>query len=164
TGGTVSGGNGLFTVSGTHTYADVGQFTVTTTLSEDGGSEAAATVPVTINVANSAPVPGQPVTITAVEGIATGDQAVATFTDPGNDTNLSDFSADIDWGDGSTDTATITLDPSTGVFTVTGSHTYAEEGTDTITVTIHHQTASATATGTATVADAALTAQGTSLT
>src|SRR5262249_5148323 len=135
---------------------------------EDGGAgaTASASVSLDISVSSSTVVPGPGLTLAAVEGISTGDQAVATFTAPGQDTNVADFSADIDWGDGSgAEAGTITLDPSTGVFTVHGSHTYAEEGTQTLTVTIHHQTAaSATVMSTANVADAALTAQGTSLT
>jgi hypothetical protein len=165
--GTVSGGSGLFTVSGTHTYTGAGQFTISTTMSEDGGATATAKVTVTvqINVENSTPVVTGGFTFAATEGLASSDQTVATFTDPGGDTNVQDFSADIDWGDGTSATGTITLDASTGVFTVKGSHTFAEEGTDNISGTIHHQMASAApVNSTADVADANLTAQGTSLT
>jgi hypothetical protein len=164
TAGTVSGGNGLFTVSGTHAYTGSGPFTMKTTLSEDGGAEASATVSVDINV-SSTPVANGGFSVAATEGNASGAQTVATFTDPAHATDSSTFSADIVWGDGATDTGTITFDASTGAFTVEGNHTYAQEGTQTITVTIHHGTVMpATATSTADVADAALTAQGTSMT
>src|SRR5205807_2900594 len=67
--------------------------------------------------------------------------------------------AGIDWGELSTSTGSITL--SGGVFTVKGSHPYAEEGTKTITVTLSHDTApTATATSTATVSDPALVPTG----
>src|SRR5262249_40863966 len=52
-----------------------------------------------------------------------------------------DYSASIDWGDGSFSSGAITQNAFTNVFTVTGSHSYAEEGTPTITVTIHHDSA-----------------------
>src|SRR5262249_28017710 len=76
-------------------------------------------------------------------GVPGSNQTVATFTDPGNPTGTaegaSDYSATIDWGDGSTvDTGTITR--SGGTWTVTGHHTYTGMGsfTKTITVTISH--------------------------
>ena len=55
TAGTVSGGAGAFTVSGTHTYATAGPFAVTVTLADDAPGTAAATVTSTANVA-AAPV------------------------------------------------------------------------------------------------------------
>src|SRR5262249_23193052 len=80
-------------------------------------------------------------------------QAVATFTDPGGaEPNPSDptgtianhYSATIDWGDFSGPTpATITYSGSpgstTGVFTVSGSHTYSQIFTYTTTITITHE-------------------------
>src|SRR5205807_1475685 len=70
--------------------------------------------------------------LSAVEGAASASQTVATFTDPGTSAGeiLTDYSASIDWGDSSSSAGTISL--SAGVFTVKGSHTYAEEGTKTI--------------------------------
>src|SRR5262249_55089860 len=60
----------------------------------------------------------------------------------------------IDWGDSSSSAGTITF--SAGVFTVAGSHQYAQEGSKNITVTISHDSApTATANSTASVADAA---------
>src|SRR5262249_31602724 len=59
------------------------------------------------------------------------------------------------WGDGGTSTGTISV--SGGTFTVTGSHTYGEEGTFTITVTINHEAAAPqTVTSMATVSDPAV--------
>ena len=51
TSGTVSGGGGSFTVSGTHTYASAGSFPVVVTLSDDAPGTASATVTSTANVA-----------------------------------------------------------------------------------------------------------------
>ena len=51
-------------------------------------------------------------------------QTVATFTDPGGAEPLGDYSALIDWGDGTAPSAgTITF--AGGIYTVQGSHTFA---------------------------------------
>src|SRR5262249_55641155 len=44
------------------------------------------------------------------------------------------FPASIDWGDGTTSAGTVTLNGSTG--TVTGGHTYADDGSKPVTVTL----------------------------
>src|SRR5262249_16007847 len=80
-------------------------------------------------------------TVTGKEGFDTGPQTVATFTDPAGAEALANYSATIDWGDGSSSAGVITFNSGTNVFTVTRSHTYAQDGTPTITVTIHHETA-----------------------
>jgi hypothetical protein len=79
---------------------------------------------------------------------------VATFTDPAGAEALSDYSASVAWGDTSTSAGTITYDAGTGVFTVTASHPYTEEGSYPVTVTITHDAApSAMAGDMATVSD-----------
>jgi hypothetical protein len=92
-------------------------------------------------------------TFTAVAGVSSPLQTVATFTDPAGAEALADYSAVIDWGDGSTSPADqVSLNATTGVFTVQGSHLYSQSGSNTITVTIHHDAASdVTATSTAQV-------------
>src|SRR5206468_1202539 len=77
--------------------------------------------------------------ITGVEGQPINNATVATFKTDGSEP-ASAFSATINWGDGTTSTGTIS-GPSGGVFTVTGSHTYANTGQFTISVTITHETA-----------------------
>jgi hypothetical protein len=51
--GTVAGGSGAFTVSGSHTYASSGSFPVAVTLTENAPGTATATVTSTANVADS---------------------------------------------------------------------------------------------------------------
>jgi hypothetical protein len=70
-------------------------------------------------------------------------QTVATFTDPGGPEMVGDYTAAINWGDGKTSAGTITV--SSGVFTVTGAHTYLQPGILTITVTLSHENAPSTA-------------------
>src|SRR5207237_1238033 len=106
--------------------------------------------------------------VTASEGKDTGMQTVATFTDPGGVESTSDYSASINWGDGSAASSGV-ISVSGGVYTVQGSHTYAEESAADhtgsnpyqITVTISHEGApTATASSTATVSDPAVVATG----
>jgi hypothetical protein len=87
---------------------------------------------------------------------------VATFTDVTNPINLpGDFTANINWGDGSSSDGTITAQGN--LFVVRGSHTYAEKGSYSISVRIKDDdsgVASASASSTATISDAPLNATG----
>jgi hypothetical protein len=165
--GTVTGSNGTFTITdgGNHTYADegTGTFTVKVTHGTDTlqGSN-------TATVTENDTLTGSKATITATEGTAyTG--TVATFTTTYTANTASDFTASIDWGDGTTTNGTVT--GSNGSFTVTagssGGHAYADEGTQTVTVTIKDEapgTASVVVKSTATVGEGdTLTAQATTL-
>jgi Bacterial Ig-like domain (group 1) len=106
-----------------------------------------------------------PITATGKDVSATEGQSftgpVATFHDPDTSALASEYSATIDWGDlGPTSSGTI-ISNGGGDFTVTGTHTYAEEGTYPVTVTItdlDNASNTATTRSTATVADAALAA------
>src|SRR5262249_32952959 len=100
-------------------------------------------------------------TFTAVAGANAPPQTVATFTDSGGPEALSHYSATIDWGGNTSSRAAgISFHSSTGVFTVQGSHLYAQPGTNIITVTIRHDAApDATTTGTAAVTDLGLGVQ-----
>ena len=132
--GTISydSGTQTFSVSGIHTYAKEstnnnhgagnigGVFQITTSVAHESAPISSG-VTATILV-NDPPVSATAVNFTAVEG-ASFTQVVATFTDPGGPEDLSDYSATIDWGDGTPlDTGVIGAG-----FTVTGTHTYAEE-------------------------------------
>ena len=91
------------------------------------------------------------------ENLATASQTVTTFTDPAGAEALADYSAVINWGDQSSSAGVITYDPATGLFTVSGSHTYAEDGTYAPTVTVHHDSAAdVTVSDTATIGDPAV--------
>ena len=78
---------------------------------------------------------------------------VATFTDTDTLNVASDFTATINWGDGSNPTAGVISDVA-GAITVAGTHTYAATGHDTVSVTLSDDapgTATAMATSTANV-------------
>jgi uncharacterized repeat protein (TIGR01451 family) len=104
------------------------------------------------------PITAAGVSISATEGqLFTG--TVATFTDPSTSSIATDYSATIDWGDGTSSLGTVS--GSGGAFTVSGSHTYVEEGTFPVKVTItdvDNSSNTAVANSTATVSDAALSA------
>jgi hypothetical protein len=152
--------------SRTHTYAEEGNYVPTVTVTDSTGLSDSKTFNIGVYDPNVIATGG--IALSPVEGASTGPQTVATFTDPGGpETGSNDYSATINWGDGVTDTGNISL--AAGVFSVTGSHTYAEEsaadhlGSDpyTITVVINHDaTTPQTVTSTAVVSDPAVIAIG----
>jgi len=75
---------------------------------------------------------GSGTSLTATEG-ASVTGTVATFTDPDSGATSAEYAATIDWGDSTTSTGTIT---GAGPFSVSGTHTYTDEGTYVVSVTI----------------------------
>ncbi len=149
--GTVSGSNGLFTVSGAHAYADEGTYPVSVLLLDDGASAVAGTTATALE-GDQLSVKG--LTINPTEAVAFTGVPVATFTSSFAGNPAGDFSAEILWGDGSSSAGT--LGGAAGLYTVSGSHTYAEEGTYSTTVRVRDDapgTAVASGAGTALVQD-----------
>jgi hypothetical protein len=158
--------NGDFQVNGTHLYDAVGTYTATVLIQDVGGSQATALS--TIIITDLPLTPGTPVALTSVEGQAFTAVTVGTFTDANPNAVIADFTATIDWGDGTPVTAGIIGQLANGTFTVTGTHTYIEEsapGTPyAITVSVKDIGGStATLHATAAVSDAALASQGTTI-
>jgi hypothetical protein len=133
--GTVSGGDGAFTVSGTHAYAATGSYTITTTLQDDAPGTASATASSSVLVLNAGGLTGQVTLGAATEHVPLA-QTVATFTDSNSADQASGFTASINWGDGTTTVGQVT--GGKGSFAVSGSHVYADEGTAPLAVTITH--------------------------
>ncbi|HLJ95117.1 MAG TPA: choice-of-anchor Q domain-containing protein, partial [Gemmataceae bacterium] len=154
------GGSTAFTVTGSHTYAEEGAYTITVTIGHE--TTAAQTASTIVTVSNPPVTASGGFAFSAAEGAALGTQMVATFTDPAGPETLSDYTVSINWGDSTAATAgNIVLLSGSTTFSVTGSHTYAEEGTYTITVTVGHEnTTPQTATSTATVSDPNVIATG----
>ena len=153
TAGTVSGGGGAFAVSGTHTYAATGTFSVTVTLSDDAPGTATATVTSTAHVGTTV-LTVTPINISAIEHTAFNG-SVASFTDSDTTKTSASFNASINWGDGTTSLGTIT--GGSGSFSVTGQHTYTDEGSFPLSITVTENppgTSTASASSTATVTDA----------
>lgn len=166
--GTITGGNGAFTVSGSHAYASAGgPDQVTVILAENAPLTASATAMSSALIFDPNLV-GSPVSLTGTEASAiASDAAVATFTDANAGAAAGDFAATIDWGDGSSLSAG-SVTGSNGTFTVSGGHTYADHGAYGVKITLF-ETATATSPAltidsTAAISDAALNVTATPIT
>jgi hypothetical protein len=142
---------GGFLVNGMHTYAEEGSESVTVTISDHGGNTATAMDAVKVA---DAPLLARGVTIGTqhngeedgnAQGTSGGqgntlvltNQVVATFVDTGGAEALSNYSATIDWGDGSaTSSGKISLSSDGTFFNISGSHTFTGHGPFVVTVTI----------------------------
>src|SRR5262249_51652980 len=124
--GAVSGsGGGFMAFSTVDYYVDGWEVSRAGTLTDDAPGTDSATDTGVANVAEADVRSGTGLSITPTEG-STFTGAVATFTDTGYpDNSPSDFTATIDWGDGSTGTGTVS--GSDGNFTVSGTHAYLDE-------------------------------------
>jgi hypothetical protein len=168
--GAISGSKSSFSVMGTHTYAEDGDnetgvadiFPISVTISSGNGPS--------VTVTSRAYVSEEALVIlTAQGGLTINTQELQFFTAPvATFTSTSgavagEFTAAINWGDGTTSAGTISGPDSNGIFTVSGSHTYPEDGknemdlvdTYPIEVTINGGSGNtATATSTALVSEA----------
>lgn len=156
----VNGGPGVpssGTISGSHTYADDGVYTVTITVYDDNGGVGNTSFTVTVN--NVAPVVVTPHGNQSIfEGDTVSFADLATFTDPGFDNPLNpnaavppsitdplheSFTYDINWGDGRDAIAGASIADVNGgpgvpsSAAISGSHTYADDGDYTVTITVH---------------------------
>jgi hypothetical protein len=129
--GTVTGSAGSFTVTGGHTYAEKGSYTVHVTVQETDNAATGTSSDATATVGDAALTAAGKGTLTSGAAFS-GD--VATFTDANTSAPLSDFSATINWGDGHTGTGAVS--GSAGSYGVSGRHTYGGSGSFTVTVTI----------------------------
>jgi predicted heme/steroid binding protein len=66
--------------------------------------------------------------LSLTEGTAGTNLALGTFTDSNTSLLVSDFSATVNWGDGSATAASVASTGTAGEFSLSGSHTYVEEG------------------------------------
>jgi hypothetical protein len=151
-----------FTVSGSHTYGEEGTYTITAVIDHEGID---TTLTSTVTVSDPA-VLATSIAVSAKESIAFA-APVATFTDPGGaEPNPFDptpgisnhYTASVDFGDGNPAVPGIITysgapGSTTGIFTVTASHTFAEEGTFTVTTTINHEGVKTKVTNSAAVRD-----------
>jgi hypothetical protein len=143
-----------------HTYARPGSYHASFTGVLFGTHDVAATVTDDPNSIVETVPPLKPVVG------ATFSLAVATFTDTNPLVQASEFTATVNWGDGTTTPATVTQ-PMEQPFQVSSSHVYAHVGSFPVTVAIRHLAAtpdvigaSASTMTSATVSDATLTGAG----
>jgi uncharacterized protein (TIGR03118 family) len=145
-----------FAVTGSHTYTATGDYTLTITIADTDGSQATveshAHIARATLLAKGVPVTSQSLTVNGAE--------LADFIDTGGGDPLTNFSATIDWGDGTSASAS-TIASSFDHFVVLGSHTYAAAGDYTLSVSITDSDGTqATAASMASVASASLAARG----
>ena len=129
--GSVTGSAGSFTLDGNHTYADEGSYSVTVTVTDSTGASASSISSATVT---DEALSGTPVALTAIAGQSFSGP-VAGFTDANLGAATTDFTAVIDWGDGSTTAGTVSAG-GTGAFDVSGTHSYIKAGSYTISSTI----------------------------
>jgi hypothetical protein len=121
----ISIGGQAFDISGSHTYLEEGAYTLKITITDVGGSVGSATETVNVNdgflmvTGVSLPPQMEGTSFTAV---------IAHFGDTDPSGALSDYSATIYWGDG-TSTAGSIASNANGGFDVSGSHVYSASGT-----------------------------------
>ena len=121
-------GSGSFTVSASHLFAEEGTFDVRVTISDTDNAFNSATVSTAAAIDDAA----LHATGRDLVSQATFDGPVASFADDNASGVVSDFTATIDWGDGSTPSAGTVS--GSGPYVVSGSHTYATLGHFTITI------------------------------
>ncbi len=135
-------------LTGTHTYINEGVYDASFTYTNSDGFP--ETRPFDVKV-QDAPLAATGVPVSATAGTQLS-ATVATFTHADPAGTASDYTATIDWGDGSSSTAGTVGAAAGGGFEVKGSHTYAATGQYTTTITINDVGgAKTTATGSATV-------------
>ncbi len=132
--GTVSGQNGIFTVTDDHTYTEMGSYPVSITI-VDSATGASTTIATSATVGDA--------TLTKTGGFQLGtllgqsnNLTLATFTDGNPSASLSDYTATINWGDGSGNQTATIADSGVGVFSIGGAHNYNQTGTYTATITV----------------------------
>jgi uncharacterized protein (TIGR03118 family) len=153
--GVVTGSNGNFTVSGTHTYADEGHCTAAVILADNSPGTATATADSSVTVLD-ATLSFTGTHIASTEG-TTFSGTVGTFSDADSLATPSDFTATITWGDNTTTSGTVTAN-GTGHFNIAGQHAYAEGGPFSIHITVNDVGGSeASGFSSATIADFPLT-------
>jgi hypothetical protein len=128
----------VFTVTAAHTYAEEGSYAYTVTVTDDGGSTTVISGHSIIADATLTASAGAQPTVSTTEAalfpvpvfappVFSGK--VGTFTDANPGGTADDFTATIDWGDGTPKTAgVVTAGATAGTFDVSGSHTYADSG------------------------------------
>lgn len=156
--GTVTAlGGGVYSVTaGPHTYAEEGSYLANIAVSNGGGLTGSGSTTV---VVQDAPLSAQPLAFNATEG-SRFNGVIGSFTDASPNAPTSDFTVNIDWGDGSNSTGTVTA-LGNGQFNVSGAKLYREQGNYALKISVKDVGGQSTEIdSTANVADALLSSVG----
>jgi hypothetical protein len=125
----------LFNVTGTHTYAEEGNYSLSIAVVDADQSLGGNTLNLTVA---DAPLSAAALAVTATAGTPFSGP-VATFTDADPGATVADYTATVAWADGTSSPGTVTADPTVaGQFevSVNGTHTFMQTGPQAFTVTI----------------------------
>ncbi len=153
-------GKGVFGVSGNHVYTTPGIYTTTINVVSAGGSTSTAIGSATVLFAPLNTFPSQSLQVQAGTILTA---PIASFNDTYAGANLADFTASIDWGDGTQTDGLVTQPGGQGTtFVVTGTHAWGTPQDYPATVSIFESgVARGTAVSTVEVTDAPITVTGT---
>jgi YD repeat-containing protein len=137
--GTYGSGSSSFTISGVHTYSDDALYNLSVTVTMSPGPNLTAAGPAVVadaslsgSASNFTPTVGVPLGFVA--GTSDNPVTVASFSDGNTSAPATDFTASINWGDGTTSAGTVS--GSAGSYSVAGNHSYVKPGAFTITTTV----------------------------
>lgn len=148
----ISGSAGIFTVSGNHTYADEGSYSLNFNIVDVSGGSLSGAFD-TGTIADAPLTPGiVPSSVSFTPGVALTNVLLASFTDANSFSSLTDFAATINWGDGTQSVGTISANG--GFYDLYGTHTYAASNNFGISATINDVGGSSLSTGTLAVSSA----------
>jgi hypothetical protein len=136
TGTITQNADGSFTVSGSNTYQAIGTFAITVVINDTDGSTATATSTANI-VSGDLPLAGTATSVSATQFVGQ-DLIVAQFSDADPNGQVGNYTASIDWGDGTrADTGRVTQPGGPGTpFFVDFMHAYNDVGTFNVHVNI----------------------------
>lgn len=118
-------------VTATHTYGEEGTYTATTAVTDIDSPSNTASDRSTATIAD-APLSVSGKTMNSLPSFS---GPVASFTDANPTASASDFTATVNWGDGTSSDGTVTANTGGG-FDVSGSHAYAQSDLYTVRVEI----------------------------
>jgi RHS repeat-associated protein/uncharacterized repeat protein (TIGR01451 family) len=160
-GGIVQQANGSFSLVGAHTFAEESSgLTFSVQISDKGGAATSTSATVPVADAPLSAVTVSPRTATAGQALGASPVTVASFHDANLGADAADFSAVINWGDGSTSSlsgaggSVVAVAGQPGLWQVLGNHTYASSGNFSLSVQVT-DVGLAAASGMATVSVAA---------
>ena len=151
-----SPGGVTWAITASHTYADMGTYAYTVSVTDDGGS--ATTISGSASIGDADLTAGATMAQSGNTGTFLSGYGVGSFMDANPLAPASDFTGVVDWGDGSPNSVAQFVNVVPGAFNVYGSHIYGKPGVyDVTTNVIDGGGKTTTLTGTFTITDLPVT-------